>query len=312
MKIALDAVGGDFAPQAVIEGAKLALAEQPENLEIVLIGPQEVVEPLLEKEEGKTDRMHLVHAPDVIGMAEHPMKAFAQKKESSIAKGYALLKTKAVDAFCSAGNTGAMLVGAIYSIKLEEVNRPAIMSHVPKLTGGHSIMLDVGANTDCKAETLAQFAEIGAVFYSQLQGEENPRVALINLGEEAEKGNLVTQAAYKLIKEKQQINFVGNIEGRDLFKDKADVLVCDGFVGNVIIKMAESYYEILQRKSFSDPFFDNFNYELVGGSPILGVEGNVIIGHGVSNGKAVKSMVSMAQRMIEADLHTRIKKALLA
>ncbi|MDX2302157.1 MAG: phosphate acyltransferase PlsX [Microscillaceae bacterium] len=310
MKIALDAMGGDFAPLAVVNGAILAASEVEPNTQIILIGQEEVVKPLLEQKVNLPDNLEFMHAPEAIGMAEHPLKAFTQKKYSSISVGYSLLKDKKVEAFCSAGNTGAMLIGAVYSIKLEGLSRPAIMSYVPKTKGGHAIMLDVGANTDCKPETLQQFGEIGSVFFRQLYQIEKPRVALISVGEEEEKGNLASQTAYKLMKENSRINFVGNIEGRDLFKDIADVYVCDGFVGNIIIKMAESYYEILKKKNFTDPFFDNFNFELIGGSPVLGIDGTVIIGHGISNPQAIKSMVLLAQRMVKADIQSKIKEVL--
>lgn len=310
MKIALDAMGGDFAPLAVVDGAILAASEVEPNTQIILIGQEELVKPLLEQKVNLPDNLEFMHAPETIGMAEHPLKAFTQKKYSSISVGYSLLKDKKVEAFCSAGNTGAMLIGAVYSIKLEGLSRPAIMSYVPKTKGGHAIMLDVGANTDCKPETLQQFGEIGSVFFRQLYQIEKPRVALISVGEEEEKGNLASQTAYKLMKENPRINFVGNIEGRDLFKDIADVYVCDGFVGNIIIKMAESYYEILKKKNFTDPFFDNFNFELIGGSPVLGIDGTVIIGHGISNPQAIKSMVLLAQRMVKADIQSKIKEVL--
>jgi glycerol-3-phosphate acyltransferase PlsX len=184
------------------------------------------------------------------------------------------------------------------------------MSYVPQLSGKKTVMLDVGANTDCKPETLNQFGEMGTVYYRHLFDVESPRVALINLGEEPSKGNLHSQAAYKLLEANPKINFVGNIEGRDLFADKADVLVCDGYIGNVIIKMAESYYEILRDKEFFDPFFENFNIESVGGSPILGIDANVMIAHGISNAHTIKNLVFMAQQIAEAKIISKLKESL--
>lgn len=302
MRIALDAMGGDFAPRAIVEGAVLGANEVSKEVTIVLIGHEEKISGVLKELPEVPSNLEIIHAPQAIEMSEHPMKAFSAKPQSSITIGYKLLQEKKVAAFCSAGNTGAMLVGAMFSVKRKEVSRPAIMSYVPKLKGGHSVMLDVGANTDCKAETLHQFAELGINFYRKVYNVPEPRVALINVGEEEKKGNLASQAAYKLIAQNQNINFVGNIEGRDLFHDKADVLVCDGFVGNVIIKMAESYYQILKSKKIQDPFFDNFNFELIGGSPVLGIDGNVIIGHGVSNAATIKNIIFLAQKMALADL----------
>lgn len=312
MKIAVDAMGGDFAPKAVVEGAILASSELDANEEIVLIGKEDIIQGLFDEIGSKPSNISMVHAPEVVGMSESPTRALAEKKQSSIATGFYLLKKQQVQAFCGAGNTGAMLVGAVYSIRSPKVNRPAIMSYVPKLSGGHSIMLDVGANTDCKPETLTQFGEIGSAFYQYMFEVPEPRVALINVGEEEEKGNMAAQTAFKLLKEKSQLNFIGNIEGRDLFNDKADVLVCDGYIGNVIIKMAESYYEILRDKKYSDSFFDNFNFESVGGSPVLGVEGNVVIGHGISNGKAIKSMIMLAKKMANTNIQQKIKEAIQA
>ncbi|NJO02764.1 MAG: phosphate acyltransferase PlsX [Bacteroidia bacterium] len=309
MKIALDAMGGDFAPDATVKGALLASSELRENTIVLLIGQTEAIEVALDGQ-ALPDNVRIVHASEIIGMSESPMRAFSEKKNSSIAVGYHLLKNREADAFCSAGNTGAMLVGAVYTVKITQVSRPAIMSYVPKLTGGYSIMLDVGANTDCKAETLHQFGELGSTFYQYLYDVDKPRVALINLGEEEEKGDISAQAAYKLMKENPRLHFVGNVEGRELFNDKADVLVCDGFVGNVIIKMAESYYQILKHKNLSDPFFDNFNYESIGGSPVLGVDGNVIISHGVSNAITIKNTLLLAQKMADANIHEKIKNAL--
>ncbi len=310
MKIALDAMGGDFAPQAVVEGALLASAEVSSDTEIILIGHQEAIQATLPTDKPLPDNIKIIHAEQQIDMGEHPLKALSNKPQSSISIGYSLLKKKEIDIFCSAGNTGAMLVGAMFSVKLDQVNRPAIMSYVPQLSGKKAVMLDVGANTDCKPETLNQFGELGTVYYRHLFQIEKPRVALINLGEEPSKGNLHAQAAYKLLEANPKINFVGNIEGRDLFADKTDVLVCDGYIGNVIIKMAESYYEILKGMDFFDPFFENFNIESVGGSPILGIDANVMIAHGISNASTIKNLVFMAQQIAEAKIISKLKESL--
>jgi glycerol-3-phosphate acyltransferase PlsX len=310
MKIALDAMGGDFAPKAVVEGALLASTKVSSATQIILIGHTEEIQACLSTNQTLPDNVKIVHAEQQIEMGEHPLKALSNKPQSSISVGYSLLKKKEIDIFCSAGNTGAMLVGAMFSVKLDQVTRPAIMSYVPQLSGKKTVMLDVGANTDCKPETLNQFGEMGTVYYRHLFDVESPRVALINLGEEPSKGNLHSQAAYKLLEVNPKINFVGNIEGRDLFADKADVLVCDGYIGNVIIKMAESYYEILRDKEFFDPFFENFNIESVGGSPILGIDANVMIAHGISNAHTIKNLVFMAQQIAEAKIISKLKESL--
>jgi phosphate acyltransferase len=311
MKIAVDAMGGDHAPNAVIEGAILASHAIASDTKIVLIGQEDALKGFFANHQTVPENIALVFASQIIEMHEHPVKALPAKPDSSISVGYKLLKTKEVNAFCSAGNTGAMHVGAMFSVQaIAGVSRPAIISFVPKLDGSMGIILDVGANTDCKPEHLQQFAELGSIFCQYYFGMEKPKVALLNLGEEETKGNIVAQAAYKLLKENQSIHFVGNIEGRDLFNEKADVIVCDGYVGNVVIKMAESYYEILHQKQFKDAFFDNFNFEGIGGSPILGINGNVVIGHGISNDLAVKNMILMAERIARHDIPQHIAENL--
>jgi len=217
-----------------------------------------------------------------------------------------------LDSFASAGNTGAMLVGALFSVKaISGVIRPAIAGIVPKLKGGCGIILDVGANADCKPDMLAQFGILGSLMAEALYNIENPKVGLINIGEEKEKGNLISQATYPLMQENKQFNFVGNVEGRDLFTDQADVFVCDGFTGNVILKLAENFYDVTIKKGMRDEFFDRFNYEQYGGSPILGVNAPVIIGHGISNPEAIKSMVMLSRNTVQSGLIDKIKQAFL-
>jgi glycerol-3-phosphate acyltransferase PlsX len=311
MKIALDAMGGDFAPEAAVEGAILAAKMLPETTQLVLVGQQPVIQAILDKHGFSSPTIEIVHASEVIEMGEHPTKALSQKPNSSIAVGFQLLKGGQVAAFSSAGNTGAMHVGAMFSVKtIEGVMRPAITGFSPQVDGSYSVILDVGANADCKPEVLQQFAEIGSVYARHIFNIENPRVGLMNLGEEEQKGTLVTQAAYQLLKINPKINFIGNIEGRDLFTNKADVIVCDGFTGNVILKMAESIYELLKERHIYDPFFDKLNYEAVGGSPILGVNGNVVIGHGVSTPLAIKNMILLSEKMAASGIFIKIKEAL--
>ena len=309
MRIALDAMGGDFAPEATVEGAILASQQLADDVEIVLIGKEEVIRKELDKHGYSSTRISVVNASEVIEMGEHPTKALTQKPNSSIAVGYHLLKNKQIDAFSSAGNTGAMLVGAMFSVKaVEGVLRPSIASFVPKLSGGYGVILDVGANADCKPEVLEQFGELGSTYAKYVLGIENPKVGLMNLGEEEGKGTVITQAAHQLLKANKSINFIGNIEGRDLFNDKADVIVFDGFTGNIVLKMAESIYDIIKLKNVSDPYFDNFNYEAIGGSPILGINGNAVIGHGVSSPLAISNMLALSLKMAESNISERFKK----
>ncbi|WP_022822851.1 phosphate acyltransferase PlsX [Hymenobacter norwichensis] len=308
MKIALDAMGGDFAPQAAVDGAVLAAQELAGKAQIVLIGQESAVRPLLEQHGEAAAMLELVPATQIIEMGEHPAKAYQQKQDSSIAVGYRMLHAGEVEAFCSAGNTGAMLVGAMFSVKpVPGVLRPAIANFVPKLHGGMGILLDVGANAECKPEMLEQFGELGSLYAQYVLGISNPKVGLMNLGEEEGKGTTLTQAVYQLLKVNPHVNFIGNIEGRDLFNEKADVIVCDGYTGNVMLKMAESVYDIMTEKHLKDPFFDKFNYEAVGGSPILGINDNAIIGHGVSTPLAISNMLLQGYQMAQSGISDQIK-----
>ena len=310
MKIALDAMGGDNAPAVVIEGALIAKQDLPSDVQIVLIGDKPVVEKTLLSQGASIDAFDIVHASEVIGMSEHPAKAVASKQDSSIVVGYKLLMAGEVDVFCSAGNTGAMLVAAMFTIKtIPGVLRPGIAGFIPKQSGKYGTVLDVGANAEVKPEVLAQFAHIGSLYVKYMYGIDRPTVGLMNLGEEEEKGTPLLQAAYQLIKSNDKVNFVGNIEGRDILNDKADLIICDGYVGNVILKMAESLYPILSEKGYNDPFIDLFNWEKVGGSPILGVNGNVIIGHGSSTATAICHMVKMSKQLAESGITEKIKNA---
>jgi glycerol-3-phosphate acyltransferase PlsX len=303
-------MGGDFAPSATIKGALLALQELPESLRIVLIGDKSKIRTELEKGNAANDAFDIVHAPDVIGMGEHPAKAFLKKPESSISVGFHLLKEGAIDGFASAGNSGAMLVGAFYTVKsVAGVIRPSVTSILPKEQGGVGLILDVGINADCKPDVLNQFAILGSLYIEHVHGITNPKVALLNIGEEEGKGNLLCQAAYNLMKDSEEFNFVGNVEGRDLFNDSADVIVCDGFTGNVVLKQAEAFYELTKKRGLKDEYFDRFNYENYGGTPILGVNGTVMIGHGISNDKAIKNMLLHTAEVIQAKLSEKIKQA---
>ena len=241
-------------------------------------------------------------------MGDDPVKTFREKKDSGIVKGFFYLKQGIIDGFASAGNTGAMMVGATQVIGvLEGIIRPCLSSICPNNKGGNNLILDVGLNADPKPEVLAQYAQIGSAYAKYVMGIDNPRIGLLNIGSEEGKGNLTAKATYKLLKELDNINFIGNIEGGDCSDtEKVDVIVTDGFVGNIYLKHAESIYSILKQRGINDPFFDNYNYENVGGTPALGVNGTVIIGHGKSNGKAIKNMILQTKAVAAAKLHEKI------
>ena len=308
MNIGLDMMGGDFAPREAVKGIQLYLTENPSASVLYITGDETQLQPLLQEFSISSSSVKIIHAPQVIGMDEHPTKALKEKQQSSIAVGFHLLASGKIDAFISAGNTGAMMVGALFSIKaMEGVLRPTIATIIPKENGGSGLLLDVGLNADCKPENLNQFAILGSLYAQHILGINNPRVSLINIGEEEGKGNILAQAAYLLLKENPQINFTGNIEGRDILIDKTDVMVCEGFTGNIILKLAESLYEIAKQKNINNEYFERFNFENYGGTPVLGVAKPVIIGHGISQAKAFKNMIVLAQKMIETDLMAKMK-----
>ncbi|MFT6502142.1 MAG: glycerol-3-phosphate acyltransferase PlsX [Crocinitomicaceae bacterium] len=310
MKIGIDVLGGDFAPEANIAGAILARKELSVDTKIVLIGDQDSILSGLSSFNEDPLNFEIVHAPDLITMHDHPTRAIPQKPNSSIAIGFDLLASGEIQAFASTGNTGAMLVGAMFKINtVPGVIRPCITSTLPAIDGTKSILLDVGSNADCKPDVLQQFAVLGSLYSNNVYGVEKPRVALLNIGEEESKGNLLTQTAHKLLASSDNINFIGNIEGRDLFTGVADVVVCDGFTGNIVLKQAEGMYAMLKKRNVKDEFLDRFNYENYGGTPILGVKGNVIIGHGISNDIAVKNMILHSYEVANSGLATKINEA---
>jgi len=313
MNIALDMMGGDYAPLETIKGVKLFLSENNKyDVDLTLIGDENKLIPLINEHEITAENITVVHASEVIEMQEHPTKALKEKQQSSISIGFHLLASGKTDAFISAGNTGAMMVGSLYSIKaITGVARPAIGAYIPGEDGKLSLLVDVGLNADCKPENLAQFALLGSLFSKYILNDENPRVALINVGEEEGKGNILCQATYPLLKENQRINFIGNVEGRDLLMGKAEIYICDGYTGNVILKFAESIYDIVQKRKIDDEYFNRFNFEMYGGVPVLGVNKPVIIGHGISTAGAFNNMILMAKKMIEQDFIEKIKSNFL-
>jgi len=307
VRIGIDMMGGDYAPSEPVKGCLEYLSTTNHDVHIVMIGDEQAIQ--LELNKYSLDQQHysIVHAPQVISMHEHPTKALKEKPDSSIAIGFHQLASGMIDAFISAGNTGAMMVGSLFSIKtIEGVLRPTIGAYIPREDGSLGLLVDVGLNADCKPENLNQFAVLGSLFAQHILGIASPRVGLVNIGEEEGKGNLLSQAAYPLLKENKQIHFTGNIEGRDVLIAKSDVMVCEGFTGNVILKLAESIYDISQRRKINDEHFDRFNFESYGGVPVLGVSKPVIIGHGISGSTAFKNMLDTACKMVRSSFTEKI------
>jgi glycerol-3-phosphate acyltransferase PlsX len=310
MKIGLDVSGGDFAPQATIDGALLAREELANDVTIVLLGDELVIQKELAARGKSPELFEIVHAPEVITYHDHPTRALPKKPNSSIAVGFDMLAKGLLDVFASNGNTGAMLVGSMYKLNtIPGVIRPCITSTLPTINDGKSVLLDVGSNADCKSDVLYQFAVLGSVYAETVLNIPNPKIALLNIGEEDSKGNLLSIAAYKLLSETDEINFIGNIEGRDIFTGVADVIVCDGFTGNIVLKEAEGIFTLMKKRGIKDEYFDRFNYENYGGTPVLGVKGNAIIGHGISNDIAVKNMLLHAHEVVVSDLALKINEA---
>ncbi len=310
LKLGIDVMGGDFSPESPLKGALLAKEKLGSKASIVLFGEVELIHSALKTYGVPVDTFEIIASTQTIEMHEHPTKAMVQKPNSSIALGLKALAEKKINAFSSAGNTGAVMVAAMMTIKsIPGVIRPCITSILPKEKGGMGLILDVGTNADCKPDVLNQFGVLGSIFAQLVYHIDNPKVALLNIGEEPEKGNLVSQAAHNMMAESTQFNFIGNVEGRDLFNSKADVIVCEGFTGNVVLKEAEAFYTLIKKRGLNDEYFDRFNYELYGGTPILGVNGSVMIGHGISSPVAIQNMILLSMEVAESKLHEKIKEA---
>jgi glycerol-3-phosphate acyltransferase PlsX len=312
MRIGLDVMGGDFAPDSIIEGAVDSLNHLSGNEKVVLIGDEGAIYRKLSEMQIEPSLFEIVHTSQVIEMADHPAKAFSQKKDSSIAVGYGMLKNGTLDGFCSAGNTGAMLVGASYTVNvIPGVLRPALATLLPCIDNRNSVILDVGLNPDCKPDVLLQYAILGSIYAKYVLGTDNPTVGLLNIGEEESKGTPAVKAAYELMKEHPGINFAGNIEGNSLFRETmTDVIVCDGFAGNVILKMGEAFHYIYKSRNLKDSYFDRLDWENTGGTPIIGINANVMIGHGISKRKPIMNMILQAREVVHANLAQKIKEAI--
>ncbi len=324
MRVAVDAMGGDRAPEVVLQGVAEALEIAKEPLEIVLAGDEQIIRSCLPD----VSKVEIVHADDVVGVDESPASALRKKTHSSIGIAITLQKEKKVDAFVSAGNTGAIMAFSLFSLgRLKGVNRPSLAAFFPTLRG-YIIVLDVGANTDCKPANLVQFAVMGSIYVQNVLGKENPKVALLNIGEEPTKGNELTQKTYGIL-QNSDLNFIGNVEGRDILTGEADVIVCDGFIGNVILKFTESlkdllinYLGIYTRRepkvkmgaSLLSPFLEDFksklNYEEYGGAPLLGIDGITIVCHGNSSPRAIRNAILVASQCAKSRINRKIEDKL--
>lgn len=312
VRIGLDVMGGDFAPDSVLEGALLAHKAWAGVFQLVLIGQPAVIQPFLDAHPELAEACETLFADHVIDMAASPVRALAEKPDSSISKGLDALNAGAIDGFASAGNTGAMLAGSVLKLgSIREDIRPCLLGCLPRPNGSDGIMLDVGAIADTKPETLRDLALLGHVYAQTVMGINQPKIGLLSIGEEPEKGNAVTVAGHKLLAEMSNIQFVGNVEGRDIFSDKADVVVTGGFTGNVVVKLSEKFFEIAQDLNCADlPFFKRLNYETYGGSPILGVNKPSVVGHGISSPLAIQNMIWLTYDIARTGLCERILSAL--
>lgn len=310
MRIGVDAMGGDYAPLEAVKGASLA-AFSLVDVELVLFGSKSSIEQVCLSEGININQFEIVDTPEVIEMADHPVKALVSKPNSSIAQGFIHLASHKIDAFISAGNTGAMLVGSIQYLNLVDgCDRPCLTAAIPRIDNRPGLLMDVGANADCKPEHLEKFALLGSLLYSMMYKVESPKIGLLNIGEESEKGNILTKATHQLLAQTPGIQFVGNVEGRDIFGDHADVVVCDGFSGNVIIKLCEGIYYRLVKRGVQDDYLDQFNFKHYGGSMVLGVNAPVIVGHGITKSETFVKMIELAKETVQSELTNKIQKAM--
>ncbi|MCK4853567.1 MAG: phosphate acyltransferase [Bacteroidales bacterium] len=310
MRIGVDIMGGDYAPDATLLGAALARKELPDEIELALLGDEHIIKDIITREGYDLSGFTILHTPHSILMEDHPAKVFTDKPDSGIALGLRMLKRGELDGFASIGNTGAMLVGSIQIINsIPGVIRPSLAIAIPNDRGTPTILLDIGLNPDPRPDVLYQYGIFGSLYAELVHGIVNPKVGLLNIGKEEEKGNLLTRATYQSMKGTKDFNFIGNVEGNDFFRDNGvDVIVCDGFVGNVLVKEMEAFYSMLKRRKIEDEFTDQFNFERYGGTPILGILSTVLIGHGISNGQAVKTLIMHTRDVIESNFIGKIKK----
>jgi glycerol-3-phosphate acyltransferase PlsX len=312
MRIGIDMMGGDFAPGSNIRGSISAMESLPEGVKVALVGDRELLDRYVDENQLDVGSLEVIHTPDFVGMDDHPLKALKEKSGASVFLGQRMLLDGVIDGFCSAGNTGAMMVGAMQIINsIPGIIRPAIAAPIPNLEGSPSVMLDVGLNPDARPDVLYQYGSIGTIYSKLVHGIKEPEVALLNVGHEENKGNLVTRSTYQLMKETTEYNFVGNFEANELFiSNRANVIVTDGFVGNMLLKEAEAFYRVVSSRGVCNGYFEMFNFENFGGTPILGVRAPLLIGHGISTEKAIKNMLLHTHDVVEANLVNRIKEEL--
>ena len=303
-------MGGDHAPGSSIRGALLAREQLSGRAEVILVGDREIFLQYSEDNQLDISTLEIIHTPDSVGMDDHPISVFREKPEASLFLGQKLLREGSLDGFCSAGNTGAMMVGALQILhSIPGIIRPAIAAPIPQVNGDPMIMLDVGLNPDARPDVLYQYGFIGTIYSGIIHGIEQPGVALLNVGREENKGNMITRSAYQLMKETSSYHFIGNFEANELFvSDRAHVLVTDGFVGNMLLKQAEAFYKVTRARRLDHDYFEMFNFENFGGTPVLGVNAPLLIGHGVSNDKAIKNMLLHTAEVVGANLVTRLKE----
>ncbi len=322
MRIAVDAMGGDEAPSVVVEGAMRALERAPIEVQVLLFGPEEDVQRGLDAHDQAADLpIQVVDAPEVIGMGEAPGTAVKKKQRSSIHRGLGAVKKKQADAFVSAGNTGAIMAASLFILgRVPGVERPTIIGFFPTFEGS-CLVTDIGSNVDCKPEHLVQFAQMSSIYARHVFENDDPTVALLNIGEEPGKGNEQIKATYELLQDTPDIHFRGNIEGGDIFAHAADIVICDGFVGNVLLKFGESVTTVLPRLAQQEMqrqglapkeqqtmgrvlkgVKKGFDPEERGGAPLLGVNGHVLVGHGRSTARAIQQMILSAADTASKDV----------
>jgi glycerol-3-phosphate acyltransferase PlsX len=324
--VAVDAMGGDNAPALIVEGCISAI-KQEKTIKVLLVGDETLIKKELSKYQYDKNQIDIVDAKEIIENTEAPVLAIRRKKDSSIVKGLRLVKNKEADAFVSAGSTGAVLAGGTLIVgRIKGIERPALGSLIPT-SDGFSLLIDCGANVDSKPSFLVQFAKMGSIYYESFLGIKNPKIGLLNIGDEAEKGNNLTKETYKLLKEEKNINFIGNIEARDVSNGDAHVVVCDGFVGNVILKYTEGFamslFGILKKAFLSNTkskigalllkksmknMMKQFDYTEYGGVPLLGLQGLVVKAHGSSNAKAFKNAILQCKKFVDEDVNEKIRQ----
>lgn len=314
MRLAIDVMGGDYAPREIIAGA-LQWADQSNDI-LLLVGKEDIIKEELQLYQYPSERVEIIPASQVVEMNESPAAAMRKKKDASIIVATRLVKEGRADAIISCGSTGAQMAAAIFILgRLEGIERPPIIASIPNKEGSYSLLVDVGANVDCKAQQLLQFALLGKAYAAIVMQLDNPRIGLLNNGEEEGKGNSLAVETYQLLKEQANLNFAGNIEGRDLFSAKCDVIVCDGFTGNIVLKNMEGLAIFTAQACVAElgklpAFFDRFDYTRVGGAPLLGVDGVSIVCHGSSKREAVFNGIKIASECVAQDIIAKQKLVL--